>query len=88
MYRSENKPPVLNLADSFISSSHLFQGLSASTNTFSLPVPPLKEAEDTADFAANSENQEESTPADRFVINVYFGQKPRQLGKVCEKYNV
>jgi len=81
MYRLENKPPILNLVDSFISSSHLFQGLSASTNSFSLPVPSLKNDEDTADFAANNENNEESAPADRFVINMYFGKKPRQMGK-------
>ncbi|XP_065906674.1 krev interaction trapped protein 1-like [Dysidea avara] len=78
-YRSENKPPVLNLVDSFISSSHLFQGLAASTNSFSLPVPSLNKNEDTADY---NENQEESAPADRFVVNMYFGKKPRQLGKV------
>ena len=77
-YRSENKPPVLNLVDSFISSSHLFQGLAASTNSFSLPVPSLNKNEDTADY---NENQEESAPADRFVVNMYFGKKPRQLGK-------
>jgi len=80
-YRLENKPPVLNLVDSFISSSHLFQGLSASTNSFSLPVPSLKKDEDTADFVANNENNEESAPADRFVINMYFGKKPRPMGK-------
>ena len=77
IYRSDNKVQILSPSESFVSASHLFQGLSTSANVFSVPISPIAE---NADGTDNGEAK--MIPVDIFVKNTYFGQKPRPLGKV------
>ena len=77
MYRSDKKVQILSPSDSFVSASHLFQGLSASTNAFSAPISPIAENANSIDGEAKT------IPVDIFVQNTHFGQKPQTMGKVC-----
>lgn len=78
LYRSDKKVQILSPSESFVSASHLFQGLSASTNAFSLPISPIAENVDSTD-----NGEAKVIPVDIFVQNTYFGQKPRTtMGKV------
>lgn len=77
LHRSDKTVPILSSSESFVDASHLFQGLSASMNTFSLPISPIAENDDNTDSGGAN-----AAPVDIFVQNQYFGQKPR-IGKVC-----
>ena len=77
MYRSDKKVQMLSPSESFVSASHLFQGLSESTNTFSVPLSPISE---NADYTDSGDTKR--VPVDIFVQNSFFGQKPRTTGKV------
>ena len=77
MYRSDKKVQVLSPSESFVSASHLFQGLSTSTSAFSAPISPIAENVDSTD-----NGEAKTIPVDIFVQNTHFGQKPRTMGKV------
>jgi len=76
LYCSDKTVKILSPSESFVSASHLFQGLSASTNAFSTPISPIGENDDDTDDGAKI------IPVDIFVQNAHFGQKPRTMGKV------
>lgn len=78
MYRSDKKVQILSPSESFVSASHLFQGLSTSTSAFSAPISPIAENVDSTD-----NGEAKTIPVDIFVQNTHFGQKPRTMGKVC-----
>ena len=80
MYRSDKKVQILSPSESFVSASHLFQGLSASTSMFAVPISPISENADNTDNA-----EAKAIPVDVFVQNTYFGQKPRTIRKVQYK---
>lgn len=77
MYRSDKTVQILSPSESFMSASHLFQGLSASMNAFSTPISPIEENNDYTDNGGMK-----IIPVDTFVQNKYFGQKPQAMGKV------
>lgn len=77
MYRSDKKVQILSPSESFVSASHLFQGLSTSTNMFVVPISPISENADSTDTG-----EAKATPVDMFVQNTHFGQKPQTIRKV------